>query len=224
MCAVAINMDSPPPKILLTNTSTMSLHDRFTSLITNKQAGVVGAGGARQQAASVKNRRLAHQMARRPSVVAALKSKPFVRQRVGLGGVKARLGRPLVRGVQFGKANSAGRPRGRGGLRVGALSRRLAQCGLVQPPHSAGVKGAAVMQNRAVRGTVRGKGRGQTSGVCGGFVGHSWSGVRYRPYNRPVPTREELDAQLDDYMSMSKSYLDAQLDEYMAEVDSQDLL
>lgn len=29
-------------------------------------------------------------------------------------------------------------------------------------------------------------------------------------------TKEELDQQLDDYMSMSKRYLDAQLDAYMA--------
>ncbi|CAL8248856.1 unnamed protein product [Lota lota] len=31
-----------------------------------------------------------------------------------------------------------------------------------------------------------------------------------------VPTKEELDQQLDDYMSTSKKYLDAQLDAYMA--------
>ncbi|TSK34767.1 Chromatin target of PRMT1 protein [Bagarius yarrelli] len=41
---------------------------------------------------------------------------------------------------------------------------------------------------------------------------------------RPLLTREELDAQLDEYMSMSKSHLDAQLDAYMAEIDSEDLL
>ncbi|KAJ3615397.1 hypothetical protein NHX12_016705 [Muraenolepis orangiensis] len=31
-----------------------------------------------------------------------------------------------------------------------------------------------------------------------------------------VPTKEVLDQQLDDYMSMSKRYLDSQLDAYMA--------
>ncbi|XP_054476930.1 uncharacterized protein LOC129109037 isoform X2 [Anoplopoma fimbria] len=31
-----------------------------------------------------------------------------------------------------------------------------------------------------------------------------------------VPTKEQLDAQLDDYMSMSRSRLDKQLDEYMS--------
>lgn len=31
-----------------------------------------------------------------------------------------------------------------------------------------------------------------------------------------VPTRKQLDAQLDDYMSVSKSRLDRELDEYMS--------
>lgn len=55
------------------------------------------------------------------------------------------------------------------------------------------------------------------------FVGRGSAGRSARPDSRPVPTREELDAQLDDYMSMTKSQLDAQLDAYMAEV-SKDLL
>lgn len=56
------------------------------------------------------------------------------------------------------------------------------------------------------------------------FVGRDSAGRGARPDSRPLPTREELDAQLDDYMSMTKSQLDAQLDAYMAEVDSEDLL
>lgn len=31
-----------------------------------------------------------------------------------------------------------------------------------------------------------------------------------------IPTKEELDNQLDNYMSMTKSHLDAELDSYMA--------
>lgn len=54
------------------------------------------------------------------------------------------------------------------------------------------------------------------------FVGRGSAGRR--PDFRCLPTREELDAQLDEYMSMTKSQLDAQLDEYMAEVDPEDLL
>lgn len=52
------------------------------------------------------------------------------------------------------------------------------------------------------------------------FVGNGSAFRSARPDSCSLPTREELDAQLDDYMSMSKSHLDAQLDAYMAEVDS----
>uniref|UniRef100_A0A4W4G3K9 Chromatin target of PRMT1 protein C-terminal domain-containing protein n=1 Tax=Electrophorus electricus TaxID=8005 RepID=A0A4W4G3K9_ELEEL len=70
-----MNMDSPSPKILLTNTSTTSL--TFTRL-TNKQAELTDIRRAmpQPQAASLKNQRLVQQMASRPSVLAALKSKP----------------------------------------------------------------------------------------------------------------------------------------------------
>jgi len=33
---------------------------------------------------------------------------------------------------------------------------------------------------------------------------------------RPVPTREQLDQDIDDYMSATRSRLDAELDVYMA--------
>lgn len=56
------------------------------------------------------------------------------------------------------------------------------------------------------------------------FVGRGSAGRSARPGSCPLPTREELDAQLDDYMSMTKSQLDAQLDAYMAEVDPEDVL
>lgn len=56
------------------------------------------------------------------------------------------------------------------------------------------------------------------------FVGRAWGDGRRWAESRPAPTREELDEQLDEYMSMSKSQLDAQLDAYMAEVDSEILL
>lgn len=56
------------------------------------------------------------------------------------------------------------------------------------------------------------------------FVGHGLADRSTMPNSCSLPTREELDAQLDDYMSMTKSQLDAQLDAYMAEVDSEDLL
>lgn len=43
-------------------------------------------------------------------------------------------------------------------------------------------------------------------------------GFRGRGMGKPekIPTKEELDNQLDNYMSMTKSRLDAELDSYMA--------
>lgn len=52
----------------------------------------------------------------------------------------------------------------------------------------------------ASRGGARGRGRGRGAG-------HS------------TLTREQLDNQLDDYMSKTKGHLDAELDAYMAQAD-----
>ncbi|CAL8288109.1 unnamed protein product [Merluccius merluccius] len=66
---------------------------------------------------------------------------------------------------------------------------------------------------------------------------YGWAGqvLRARPLKRTgfkpkswftrqaeVPTKEKLDQQLDDYMSMSKRHLDAQLDAYRAMAGDQD--
>lgn len=45
-------------------------------------------------------------------------------------------------------------------------------------------------------------------------MGGAW--CRRRDLGRAVPTKEQLDAQLDEYMSLSKSRLDKELDEYMS--------
>ncbi len=42
---------------------------------------------------------------------------------------------------------------------------------------------------------------------------------RARFASHQIPSREQLDEQIDEYMSMTKSHLDAELDAYMAEVD-----
>lgn len=60
-----------------------------------------------------------------------------------------------------------------------------------------GVRGRGAF---ASRGGARGRGRGRGAG-------HS------------TLTREQLDNQLDDYMSKTKGYLDAELDAYMAQAD-----
>ncbi|XP_029592760.1 uncharacterized protein LOC115176702 isoform X5 [Salmo trutta] len=59
---------------------------------------------------------------------------------------------------------------------------------------------------------LRGRGRGAGPGLRGR------GGFRGRGMGKPkkIPTKEELDNQLDNYMSMTKSHLDAELDSYMA--------
>lgn len=60
----------------------------------------------------------------------------------------------------------------------------------------------------AGRGGVTVRGRG-------GFGGRG----RGRGASRPAVTREQLDNQLDAYMSKTKGHLDAELDAYMAQAD-----
>lgn len=64
--------------------------------------------------------------------------------------------------------------------------------------------------------------------VCTGVVSltsiRGQSGCSRARFNiHQVPSRELLDEQLDEYMSMSKSRLDAELDAYMAQVDLEDM-
>ncbi|XP_036434720.1 chromatin target of PRMT1b [Colossoma macropomum] len=220
-----LKMNSPSSQLYLKSTSSMSLHDRFTSLLKNNQPELSDIGAnMQQQTASLKNQRLAQQMANWPSVLAALQKIPSMKQRLGKRSIKARLNRPLMRGGLWGMARHWGRPKGRGALFRGTLSMRcmkglqgvvsglVTHEGLTHQQRGAHISRPGVMQNRGVRGCLRGNGRGA-------FVGRGWGGGRYRAENRPVPTREQLDEQLDDYMSMTKSHLDAQLDAYMAEVD-----
>uniref|UniRef100_A0A670ZQE4 Chromatin target of PRMT1 n=1 Tax=Pseudonaja textilis TaxID=8673 RepID=A0A670ZQE4_PSETE len=65
------------PKVVLKSTSKMSLNERFTNMLKNKQPIPVNirATMQQQQLASARNRRLAQQMENRPSVQAALKLK-----------------------------------------------------------------------------------------------------------------------------------------------------
>ncbi|KAG9276640.1 chromatin target of PRMT1 protein-like [Astyanax mexicanus] len=222
-------MTSPSPEIYLKSTSLMSLNDRFSSI--GKKPELIDLSGNVQQlqTASLKNQQLAQQMANWPSVLSALRNIPSLKHRLGRGNIKARLSRPLMRGGLHGVARRSGKLRGRGPSLRGTLSVRcvrglqgvvsgfVTHQGLNRQYQGASVSEPRVMQNRGVRGSMRGNGRGM-------FVGHGRGGGRRWAESRPVPTREELDEQLDDYMSMTKSHLDAQLDAYMAEVDSGDFL
>ncbi|XP_078526605.1 chromatin target of PRMT1 protein isoform X1 [Lissotriton helveticus] len=243
-------------KVVLKSTTKMSLNERFTNMLKNKQPMPVNirATMQQQQIASARNRRLAQQMENRPSVQAALKLKQSLKQRLGKSNIQARLGRPvgaLPRGVIGGRGAVLG-PRGlaRGGVRgvrgVRGLPRGgMALRGLPSFPFPGqnmirGRGGAPRMGLRrggvrgrggpgrgtlgrggpAGRGGIGGRGRGSLAGRGrGGFGGRGRGRGRGRGAVRPILTREQLDNQLDAYMSKTKGYLDAELDAYMSQTD-----
>ncbi|XP_011479485.1 chromatin target of PRMT1 protein isoform X1 [Oryzias latipes] len=229
-------------KVILKSTTKVSLNERFTNMLKNKQPPVVSIRATMQQQhlASARNRRLAQQMENRPSVQAALNHKQqSLKQRLGKSSIQARLGRPmgtLMRGGPGGRGGIRGmmargglRGGGRGGLMGGALFSLRGRRGSAGGPmrgrssvgrlamrrggrHRGGVSG------RGVRGGIT-RGRGGIRGR-GGFPGRGGRGRgRGRGVGRPVVTREQLDNQLDAYMSKTKGHLDAELDAYMAQAD-----
>lgn len=209
-------------------------------MLKNKQPMPVNIRASmqqQQQLASARNRRLAQQMENRPSVQAALKLKQkSLKQRLGKSNIQARLGRPigaLARGAIGGRSLpiiQRGLPRG--GLRGGRATRTLLRGGMslrgqnllrggraVAPRmglRRGGVRGRGAMG----RGGIGGRGRGMIGRGRGGFGGRGRGRGRGRgALTRPVLTKEQLDNQLDAYMSKTKGHLDAELDAYMAQTD-----
>ncbi|XP_028452800.1 chromatin target of PRMT1a isoform X1 [Perca flavescens] len=234
-------------KVVLKSTTKVSLNERFTNMLKNKQPTAVSIRATMQQQhlASARNRRLAQQMENRPSVQAALSHKQSLKQRLGKSNIQARLGRPvgtLMRGVAGGRGGMRGMTRGglrgraRGGVMRGALSLRGKRVSSTGGPmrgrgsagrlamrrggrHRGGApgRGGALSRGAARGGVARGRGglRGR-----GGFAGRGGRGRgRGRGVGRQAVTREQLDNQLDAYMSKTKGHLDAELDAYMAQAD-----
>nr|XP_045006662.1 chromatin target of PRMT1 protein-like [Jaculus jaculus] len=195
------------PKVVLKSTTKMSLNECFTNMLKSKQPMPVNIRASmqqqqQQQLASARNRRLAQQMENRPSVQAALKLKQkSLKQRLGKSNIQARLGRPIG-------ALARGALGGRGGL----------------PIVQRGLPRGALRGGRATRALLRGgmslRGRGMIGRGRGGFGGRGRGRGRGRgALTRPVLTKEQLDNQLDAYMSKTKGHLDAELDAYMAQTD-----
>ncbi|XDV40383.1 hypothetical protein PO909_009475 [Leuciscus waleckii] len=240
-----------PQKIILDSTCTVSLHDRFTSLLKLQPADVMDITSAvkQQTAASLKNQQLALEMANRPSVLAALHNVSNINNQLCKVSAKARLGHPLGTGCMVGLR---GQMRGGGGgdrrgLVKGFYTRRSMSrqqgvvntlgvqrgCGQQQPQQQRGgiINLTGAMRTRgggAIRRTGNAEQQVPHPGTPQGVVsltsirGHS--GCNRAKFNiHQVPSRELLDEQLDEYMSMSKSRLDAELDAYMAQVDLEDM-
>ncbi|XP_035291200.1 chromatin target of PRMT1b [Anguilla rostrata] len=237
-------MSSPSSqKVVLKSTTKVSLNERFTNMLKNKQPVPVNIRATVQQQhmASARNRRLAQQMEHRPSVQAALQHKQSLKQRLGKSNIQARLGRPVgaLRGGAVGRGfpmgglrgTTRGGIRGRGGTMRGAMSLR----GMGQMRGRGGPTLLAVRRGLRHRGGFVGRGGALiVRGTRGGFGGKGvrgrgsfggWDRGRGqgRGVGRPVVTREQLDNQLDAYMSKTKGHLDAELDAYMAQTDLEGL-
>ncbi|KAM4862664.1 chromatin target of PRMT1 protein-like [Urocitellus parryii] len=217
-------------------------------MLKNKQPMPVNIRASmqqQQQLASARNRRLAQQMENRPSVQAALKLKQkSLKQRLGKSNIQARLGRPigaLARGAIGGRGLPIiQRGLSRGGLRGGRATRTLLRGGMSLRGQNLLRGGRAVAPRMGLRrGGVRGRGgpgrgglgrgamgRGGIGGRGRGMIGRGRGGFGGRgrgrgrgALTRPVLTKEQLDNQLDAYMSKTKGHLDAELDAYMAQTD-----
>ena len=167
--------------------------------------------------ASMKNRRLAAQMANRVDIQAALgDTTPSLKSRLGSpargrgggGGVK----KGLLKNRLGTGSSAVGKNRGGfgGRLRLGRGQSNMRGVGGVRRGGGGvgrsgrGMQGASrgARGGRGARGVTRGRGRGRGRG------------------EKPV-SRDKLDAELDQYMSKTKSHLDAELDEYMLHADDE---
>lgn len=228
-------------KIVLKNTTKMSLNERFTAYRAEAQstANSYRQKIQMQRQASSANLRLAQQMANRPTVIAALRlKKRSLQQRLGLkssySNIKSRLNLSAKR-IYNGTPvrGRLGNTRGgrRGGFRPGTSPLIKARLGIARQGFNsnASQRGGARnrrgnfrggnrnirMQNRntnqrSVRGGNRGRGRGRGRG---GFGNGRWN----RNNSASLPTKQELDNQLDEYMAETKSSLDTQLGMYMSQ-------
>ncbi|KAJ8267844.1 hypothetical protein COCON_G00130160 [Conger conger] len=185
----AVKMSAPSSKkVVLKSTTKVSLNERFTNMLKNKQPTPVSVRATMQQQhmASARNRRLAQQMENRPSVQAALHHKQSLKQRLGKSNIQARLGRPmgaLMRGGPGARGYAAGGLRGmpRGGLRGrggrgaafrGALSLR----GMGQMRGRGGPGRIGLRRGMRQRGALGGRG-GVLAGRGGG-AGRGGMGAR----------------------------------------------
>ncbi|NWV39614.1 CHTOP protein, partial [Grantiella picta] len=220
------------PKVVLKSTTKMSLNERFTNMLKNKQPMPVNirATMQQQQLASARNRRLAQQMENRPSVQAALKLKQVrakgseagEAQEPDVGGVLVLQPDVLV---GLGLRNSGEAP----DSSLMILGTRKSW----EHSHESNICLGICTESGASRGAERGgkssaagsdvfsipAGRGMAGRGRGGFGGRGRGRGRGRGSARPALTKEQLDNQLDAYMSKTKGHLDAELDAYMAQTD-----
>lgn len=248
-----MSVSSTSEKIVLSSTSAVPLHERFTIVMKSRPKQAEVKASVHQLKASVRNQRLALQMEDRPSVQAALQHRSL-KHRLGKTSVLARLDQPIGAGMQ-GDANGRRFIRGlrgtsrqtfsgfKSGFTFGGVGQRHGWCSVARQKLRSALRmqgGLGTISGVLVcRGTRRGGRQGRIGvglSLDQGIRGQgdfrarrhfgSWRSFRDRGrggmIRQPlVVTKEQLDNELDEYMSMSKSRLDAQLDAYMAMAGSE---
>ncbi|NXI22273.1 CHTOP protein, partial [Sterrhoptilus dennistouni] len=198
----------------------------FTNMLKNKQPMPVNirATMQQQQLASARNRRLAQQMENRPSVQAALKLKQvrgngiWTWQEVEkTASGREKRSRHEGRGWRVSGVFHGAQRAGLGGtglwrsrdeaVPVPHGSERSGRCRAMAEPGRSGACSPCSctvfsMERAGMGGVVPGRGGACSPGSA-----------------RPALTKEQLDNQLDAYMSKTKGHLDAELDAYMAQTD-----
>lgn len=207
----------------------MTLNERFTGYRAQAQtANTYRQKIQMQRQASSANLRLAQQMANRPTVIAALRlKKRSLQQRLGRkqsmnGNIKSRLNlsakqlniKPIrgrlgaVRGKGKGMSRRGGFKSGTSPLIKARLGVPMQRVGFGNRNFRGGSRQArGGRQRRTIRNNLRGARGGRNRG-------RGWWNNKV-PGN--LPTKQELDNQLDEYMAETKSSLDAQLGQYMSQ-------
>ncbi|ESN91705.1 hypothetical protein HELRODRAFT_189778 [Helobdella robusta] len=199
-----------PQKIVLKNSTSMSLNDRFTKInkVRPPVAQTVTVNMANQHQAAIKNRRLSQQMANRnQTYVNNDQLKPPIKSRLGIAsrlgfkpGFEPRRGRQII-GSLLGQNDFPvytpvrGRPmrgffQGRGQTR-GQRGFRGARLNTSFIP----ISNSTPYVRRPWGGSRGGRGRGRGGGVARGGA----NGVRAN--NKVEVTKDQLDTELDAYMS-----------------------
>ncbi|NXG68308.1 CHTOP protein, partial [Baryphthengus martii] len=193
----------------------------FTNMLKNKQPMPVNIRATmqqQQQLASARNRRLAQQMENRPSVQAALKLKQKVSLEPSpLQAEQAQLSQPGLPAEGSSLPSISGASCGPAGHIQGDAACGWSRAQIrVRAPELPPAAGSGGTRNRPL---VSPPGRGMAGRGRGGFGGRGRGRGRGRGSARPALTKEQLDNQLDAYMSKTKGHLDAELDAYMAQTD-----
>lgn len=147
----------------------------------------------------------------------AVPSQPIYEPPRAKPSAKARLGGGPVRSERTGSAQSRIGAK-RLSQKYSAMSRTTTTRGGGRGGSFASVArgGSSSASSSSTRGAARGRG-GAARGARGGSTRGAAKPAAAPAAKKPKLDKDELDSQLDKYMSKSKSYLDDQLDSYMAQ-------